>query len=277
MIDDDTDICSLLALILENAGYHVLKADNGLDGLAIAKKERPNLIISDIEMPNMDGYQLCAKLQENSDLCDTPVIFLSAHQKTKDKIKGLNTGAIDYITKPFEAEEVIARVQLHLRVRSLTYKLMSKQRRIEEDLRAAGSLQRALLPKELPNHPLLEFAWKFQPSEEIGGDLLNAFNLTEESVACYIVDVSGHGVPAALVTFSIAQLLQNMRLKEQSACQHPQAVLTALCKEFPFERFGKFLTMVYLICDTKNGILRYCNAGHPYPILVREGGGGDCL
>ncbi|MGI5940066.1 MAG: PP2C family protein-serine/threonine phosphatase, partial [Thermoleophilia bacterium] len=168
-------------------------------------------------------------------------------------------------------------------------RLTEKQRKLDEDLQAAAGIQQALLPEReegRPQRDVVEIDWKFMPSEKIGGDIFNMIRLDEDHLGFYMVDVSGHGVPPALVTFSISQTLQphmgcTIRQRPGQSPDYeivsPGEVLRALDAEFPWERFEKFLTTIYLIIDIRTGSLIYSNAAHPPPILLRADGSFELL
>lgn len=153
--------------------------------------------------------------------------------------------------------------------------ILEKQQRIEEDLRAAAGIQQSLLPRRLPRVENLEIAWRFQPCTYIGGDIFNVFRLDREHLGGYMVDVSGHGVPSALVTVSVAQALQPT--PPFFEILPPVQVCTALDREYPLERFGTFLTMIYLVLNVTNGELVYTNAGHPPMVLLHRDGSIELL
>ena len=131
LVDDNVTNLQVLHQTLDGRGYKLLVAKNGASALAIAEKARPSLILLDIMMPEMDGYEVCRRLKENPALCDIPVIYLSAMADTEDKVKGLELGAVDYITKPFQPEEVIARVNTHLTINSLKRMLAEKNQELQ--------------------------------------------------------------------------------------------------------------------------------------------------
>ena len=142
------------------------------------------------------------------------------------------------------------------------------------------------MPSVKPQIPELSFAWKFIPSDQSGGDIFNIHQLDDRHVAIYLADVSGHGVPAAMVTVSVVQSLQPHGRTilhrgadglSDPAPRKPSDVLTVLNREYPIERFGKYFTMVYLILDRFSGELVYSNAGHPAPLLVRATGEVESL
>jgi len=162
--------------------------------------------------------------------------------------------------------------------------LLEKQQRLDEDLQAAAGIQRTLLPYNLPRLPQVELAWKFAPSEVIGGDLFHAQPLGPDHLCLYMLDVSGHGVPAALVTVSVHETLDPASghvVKRGpdglAKVTPPGEVLTILDQEYPLERFEKSFSIVYLLLSLDSGELVYSSAGHPPPILLRAGGGLELL
>jgi DNA-binding response OmpR family regulator len=131
LVDDNVTNLQVLRQTLDGRGYKLLIAKNGANALAIAEKAKPSLILLDIMMPEMDGYEVCRRLQGNPGLSDIPVIYLSAMTDTEDKVKGFELGAVDYITKPFQPEEVIARVNTHLTMNSLKRMLAEKNQELQ--------------------------------------------------------------------------------------------------------------------------------------------------
>jgi len=288
IVDDNAVNRKLLAGILKKEGYWLIEACDGEQAVELAAREHPDLILLDIMMPKMDGYQACVEIKKNPAAIDTPIIFLSAKTEAKDKIKGLELGASDYVTKPFDRGEVLARVRSQLKIHHLTKKLIQaneelvkKQKRLDEDLEAAAGIQQSLLPQNPPRSKQIEIAWNFMPCEKIGGDIFNIFRLDEEHWAIYMVDVSGHGVPSALVTVSVSQVLrpQTEYLMKKSISPppyykvvSPAEVLEALDREYPIDRFNKYFTISYLILNVRSGVLKYSNAAHPPPVLLHPDG-----
>lgn len=184
-----------------------------------------------------------------------------------------------------EKEAIQARRAVELYARDLKESLEiseSFREEMTEQLQTAAAIQRQLLPQNLPEIPGLRLAWEFQPSETLGGDMLGVFVLDEDRVIVYILDVSGHGVPSALLTFAMSQTLsphgdvvRECGLASDSPApvfRWPAAVLTELDQQYPLERFNKTFTLIYLILDAKQGVLTYTNAGHPAGILIRTNG-----
>lgn len=284
IVDDSVDNRRLLMRALQKSGYDLAEAVNGKEALALTREFLPDIILLDIMMPELDGYQVCAALKSDPATADIPIIFLSAKTDTQDKIKGLEIGGVDYIIKPFDRGEVLARVRTQLKLRSLMKEVLDKQKRLDEDLKAAAAIQTCLLPQNIPEIDRYRLAWNFSPCDETGGDIFNILRLDENHIAFYILDVSGHGVPAAMVTVSVSQMLQpysgcltgcvkkKINMMPYYTIVSPQKVMQALDQEYPLERFNKYFTIVYFVIDLPGGMMTYSNAGHPAPLLLHNNG-----
>ncbi len=168
------------------------------------------------------------------------------------------------------------------KLKQLNRELIDKQKRLDADLVAAAQIQKSLLPQKIDSAENLAVAWKFEPCEHMGGDIFNMFQLGDDHWAIYMLDVSGHGVQAAMITVSVSQFLQPNsghlfkrppgKSSKTPQIRTPAEVLAALDREFPFERFDNFFTITYMIINTATGNLRYSNAGHPHAILMRKNG-----
>jgi len=197
-------------------------------------------------------------------------IRLLEYMAAENDSQGRNSLLKELIQKYALAERKLA---------ELNNNLMEKQRQLDEDLQAAAKIQAALLPQHQPLTSNAKIAWKFYPCDRIGGDIFNVVALGDDYIAIYMLDVSGHGVPAAMVTVSVSQFLQQnsalLTRKSSNLLQipaSPQQVLSAIDDEFPIERFNKFFTMVYIVLNIHTGQLIYSSAGHPHPILIRAEG-----
>ena len=173
------------------------------------------------------------------------------------------------------------------KMKQLNQELLDKQKRLDDDLASAAQIQKSLLPRKIDSAENLEVAWEFEPCEHMGGDIFNMFQLDDTHWGIYMLDVSGHGVQAAMVTVSVSQFLQpnsghlfNTKSEDHGASYQPRTpaeVLAALDIEFPFERFNNFFTITYMIINTKTGDLIYSNAGHPHSIILRKEGKMELL
>lgn len=284
-LDDNDENFQVLADIFKIIDSKLIFAQSGLEALNLVITHRPDLILLDIAMPGMSGIEFCRTLKKNPDTKDIPVIFLTPKSEREDIVSGFAAGGVDYITKPFCKEEIIARVATHLQIGKLHSKLKKSLKDAEEkenalrvDLDTAANIQRSLLPE--PDIDLfgISTAWNYQPCSSVGGDLLNIVSLINNYIAFYVLDVSGHGVPSSLIAVTVAQHLLphtgNLlkRTEGRVMVVSPSDVLTNLDKQFPYERFNKFFTIFYGVLNIESGALTYSVAGHPPAILQRDNG-----
>src|SRR5207248_5052782 len=194
--------------------YRVRPVPSGKLALLAAGRDPPDLILLDINMPEMNGYEVCEHLKADDKLKGIPIIFISALTEQLDKVKSFAVGGVDYITKPFQMEELHARVETHLKLRRLQIELEESNTRLAKantrmsrDLKAAARIQETFLPRGVPRVPGADFAWIYRPCDELAGDGLNVIPIGEDQVALYILDVSGHGVASALLSVTLSRLL----------------------------------------------------------------------
>jgi sigma-B regulation protein RsbU (phosphoserine phosphatase) len=168
----------------------------------------------------------------------------------------------------------------------LNKQLTDRQAALDKDLAAAAGIQRALLPHKAPENEALDFGWKFVPTDQVGGDIFNIFPLDEKQVGVYIIDVSGHGVPAAMMTLSVSQILSPLHGEFTKTkidrspyyrIKSPTEVMEQLDLEYPIERFGMYFTIFYMILNIEDATVCYSNAAHPPPLLLRKKGGVELL
>jgi DNA-binding response OmpR family regulator len=290
LVDDNAENLRVLHQTLDGRDYDLLVARGGEEALKIAGQALPSLVLLDIMMPpGIDGYETCRRLKSDQATRDIPVIFMSALDETKDKVHGLELGAVDYITKPFQADEVIARVDTHLTIQRLQRDLAQRNadlhaanQRMKKDLLAAAEVQQSLLPRELPTSDRARFEWTYQPCDELAGDSLGIFSLDERHIGMYVLDVTGHGVPAALLSVAITHRLSQRdpersivtgldRDSGEQVIVSPSEVAGHLNRLFPMADH-RFFTMVYAVIDTREGRLRYVACGHPGPLIIRADG-----
>jgi sigma-B regulation protein RsbU (phosphoserine phosphatase) len=172
------------------------------------------------------------------------------------------------------------------KLKALNNELIWRQERIEEDLAAAADIQRSLLPQKVDSINHLAVAWKFKPCEKIGGDIFNMAQLDDSHWGIYMLDVSGHGVPAAMVAVSVFQnlhpqtgriLMKSGGSQQVRAFRSPAKVLEKLDLEYTFDRFNNFFTINYVILNAATGNFTCSSAGHPPPIIIRRNGSLDIM
>ena len=275
VIDDDTDILALLEMSLVSDGFNVVTANNGISGLQNAKAKQPDLILLDVMLPQMDGLEVIKKLKEDAATRAIPVLWLTAKSQTADKLRGLEIGGDDYITKPFDLREVTARINAVLgRTRPVKYinPLINAMgdsfseagvAELGSHLQAAAEIQMKLLPDKPPVCATFDFATMFKSSTSVSGDFYDFIPLSDTRLAIVLGDVKGHGIPAALLMVMIqtaSRLLSN-----EANC--PATVLkrinTLLFHNTDLEQFA---TMVYGILEIDTGKFTYSNGGHCPPI-----------
>ncbi len=284
IVDDSEPIRVLLRSYLRDEGYQVVEAENGVTGLDICLTETPDLILLDIAMPEMDGFSMFKALQKVSSLRSIPVIMISADTDYETKMQAFTLGAVDYITKPFNQGEVMARIRTHLTINQLTQSLkqanqtlLLQKDELMQGIRAAADLQRSLLPRHVPNCKKLKFSSYFSPCEGIGGDIYNILRLNDEHVIIYLLDVAGHGFPAAMMTALVTQALSKsggIITGDDGGTEtitSPAQVLRELDREFPIDRFNLYMTIVYLVFNTRTSTFTYSCAGHPPPVHQTNG------
>src|SRR5690242_13989094 len=184
VVDDAPTNLQVLSGMLKDRGYKVRPVPGGKLALLAARRDPPDLILLDINMPDMNGYEVCGRLKADDRLKGIPVIFISALTEQLDKVKAFATGGVDYITKPFQMEELYARVETHLKLRRLQVELEEANARLEQtngrmsrDLAAAAKIQASFLPAAAPQVPGAAFAWCYRPCDELAGDGLNVVPL----------------------------------------------------------------------------------------------------
>lgn len=173
LIDDSRLIAHVAKTILTKRGHEVVLAEDGMAGLEAAKSEQPDLILLDLIMPVMDGYQVCQKLKEEESTIEIPVIMLTSKAEPADKVKGLEIGALDYVTKPFDEGELVARVNIHLRLKELYEAVQEKNRQLQDLANKDGLTG-------LYNHRYFH--------EQLSKDFLHAKRY-DESLSCVLLDI----------------------------------------------------------------------------------------
>jgi serine phosphatase RsbU (regulator of sigma subunit) len=229
----------------------------------------PDLILLDVVMPEMDGYEVCTKLKSTPETKDIPVIFLTAQTETADETKGFEVGAVDYIHKPFSPAVVQARVQTHLALKGARQQLAQQLNSIRKELETARKIQFSILPHETPKIPRLEIAARYVPMTDVAGDFYDFIVKDEKHVGILVADVSGHGMPAAL----IASMLKIALAAQAQSAADPAKVLSGLNQSLCGKFHDHYVTAMYAYVDLEKRTLKYGGAGHP-PLLICDAATG---
>jgi sigma-B regulation protein RsbU (phosphoserine phosphatase) len=266
LVDDNPTNLQVLFQTLEGVGCKLLIAKNGNGALAIAGKAGPDLILLDIMMPDIDGYEVCRQLKADPATANIPVIFLSALGETEDKVKGLHLGAVDYITKPFQPDEVIARVNTHLTIHRLKREVESQKDQLEHELEVVSEVQRKLLPKKLPEIDGFKLAAHYETSRYAGGDYYDTIKVSETQWGFLIADAEGHSAPAAVL---MAMTCALFRAYPDSPAD-PAAVVRYLNQHLCKVAEPSFMTALYAVYDATQQTMRIARAGQPLPMIYRS-------
>jgi sigma-B regulation protein RsbU (phosphoserine phosphatase) len=268
LVDDEKS--NIDALVETLTGHHLLSvALDGESALESIFRSPPDLVLLDLMMPGLDGYEVCRRLRANPATRDLPIVFLSALGEAKSKARGFEAGGTDYVTKPFEAVEVRARVRSLLKCK--IYQDTARAS-LAAELRVAQEIQRGMVPKDFAGlswglpidvHALLE------PAKEVGGDLYDVFPIGDGRVCIALGDVSGKGIPAALFMAITATLLRATARHVQRPAQILSHVNDELARDNPS---SMFVTLFCAVLDTKTGKIVFASGGHTSPVLVRPGG-----
>lgn len=257
LVVDDVDVnARVLARMLEKEGFQAEYALSGPEGRAKAVADRPDLILLDIMMPDENGLQTCTLLKADPRTHEIPVIFLSALDDVRSKVEGLTIGGVDYITKPFEKEEVLARIRLHLRIRAAYQALIAQQSERLQQLRQA---QEAILvqPDDLPD---AHFAVFYRPMHEAGGDFYDIVKIGEGIHGYFVADISGHDIGASFITAAVKALIRQNAgplFTPEETLRVMNSVLGTIVSE------GQFITAVYAYLNRRKAKLSIVSAGHP--------------
>ncbi len=264
VIDDSPTNLKVLELILRKNGYETRTAPSGPEGRAIASEIIPDLILLDIMMPDEDGYETCSQLLHNPATMNIPIIFISGIEDVAGRVKGLNQGAVDFIGKPFVAEDVLARTRIHLKLSRANKALIHEQRTILTKLKTA---QEAVLVQP-QDHPAARFGVYYEPLNHAGGDFYDVIHIGERVCGYFVSDVAGHDVEASFITSAQKALLRqnsNAMYKPDETMRMMNAALLNVMSG------GAHLTAVYTHLNRATKQLTIVGAGHPPVLLLSKG------
>ncbi|QEY31057.1 response regulator [Synechococcus sp. RSCCF101] len=274
VVDDDPVHRRITAARLSRNGQRVLDAGSGPEALELARTGGPPaVVLCDWEMEGMDGLQVCSAFKADPALSGCHFILLTARSGEPDRIRGLDCGADDFLSKPISQEELMARVRCGLRLhdaaerlRLLSADLQAQHSLMETEIQAAARYVQQLLPVRLEGD--VQVVGRFQPCFHLGGDAYDSFWVDRHHLVLYILDVSGHGLAAALPSVSVVNLLRSGSLRVPLT--RPAAVLCELNRRFEMEeQGGRYFTIWYGVFDRRSRLLRYSSAGHPPGLLLR--------
>ena len=267
VIDDSRLNRAIIAQTLEKLNMNVDEAEDGYRGLQALKNKKYDLVLVDIIMPNMDGFGFLERYSSVVEDSFIPVILMTGSDDLNSKIKGLRIGADDFLLKPLNEKELVARVFSLLRLKSAHTELFEKNQQIKKELEAAKRIQRFIIPKDFSTVTYPNVYGRYYPIEDIGGDYFDFYKLDEGLYGFLIADVTGHGIPAALIMsmskmiFSIYAPLFNStdELLNKVNIEMGKMLLA-----------HQYITCFYLIYNDRTKEIFYTNAGHPRALFFRK-------
>jgi serine phosphatase RsbU (regulator of sigma subunit) len=269
IVEDTPANIQILTGILKERGYRLSIATDGRRALDALEQVRPDLILLDVMMPGIDGYETCRRIKSSAAWKDIPIIFLTAKSETPDIVKGFDVGAVDYVAKPFNAHELLARIGTHLTIDHLRRSLAEKNEQLalahKRELEMAFRVQSQLIPTQLPRHPGWDFAARWQPAREVSGDYYD-FIPKGERLGVVIADVSGKGMHAALFMASTRSIIRARATLPLAPREIIDQANTLLCQD---AAQGMFVTLFYAEFDPGTRRMAYVNAGHNPPFWYR--------
>jgi sigma-B regulation protein RsbU (phosphoserine phosphatase) len=269
LVDDNPSHLHVVRSILKD-DYKIRIATTGAQALDLARVEPlPDLILLDVMMPDMNGYDVCNGLKAIQETRDIPVIFLTLKMEVADEARGFEVGAVDYIHKPFSPPIVKARVRTHLLLREAHKTLTRQLMAINNELEMARQVQFAILPGDTPKIHGLDIAARYIPMSSVAGDFYDFLVVDEMHVGILIADVSGHGLPSALIT----SMLQAALAAQSPHASDAARVLAGLNRALVGKFRSHFVTAAYLFLDLEKGVGTYAGAGHPPLLLWRKSSG----
>lgn len=265
IIDDEPVNVRLLEASFVKEGFRALKAKNGAEGRALAQKEQPDLILLDIMMPGESGFETCSLLKTHPKTTAIPVIFLSAAGDLAHKVEGLALGAVDYITKPFEKAEVLARARLHIKLNRAYRYIINEQ---QEKLRHLQVAQQSLLvrPEDIPEGNFEVF---YKSLHEAGGDFYDVIRISDGIFGYFAADISGHDLGSSFITASLKVLIRQNSgpfFTPLDTVQMINSVLTPVLAE------GQHLTAAYVHINRLRSRMTVISAGHPSILYLSAAG-----
>jgi serine phosphatase RsbU (regulator of sigma subunit) len=270
LVDDEPANIQIVNSILKDV-YKTRVATSGTKALELANQvPAPDLILLDVLMPEMNGYEVCSHLKSSDHTRDIPVIFLTGQTDIDDETKGFEVGAVDYIHKPFSPAVVQARVRTHLVLRGIREQLARQLQTIHGEMDTARQIQLSILPREIPAIKGLDIAARYVPMTSVAGDFYDFIPIDEKRIGILVADVSGHGMPAALISSMLKIALDGQIAHALDPARVLAGLNRVLCGKFQ----GHFVTGVYVVVDTEKQRLLYAGAGHP-PLIVRNRSAGE--
>ncbi|GKS13883.1 transcriptional regulator [Paenibacillus chitinolyticus] len=280
IVDDNPVNLIVIEKILKSAGYsNMHRASSAMELFDMLKIDKPSssdlqidLILMDLMMPEIDGIEACKKLQQIEELKDIPIIIITAMGDSIKLAEALEAGAIDYVTKPINKIELVARIKSALRLKYEKDWHKENDNRIRSELQLAKNVQSSVLSLPIETEKIRIEAY-YNPSYELAGDLYNWYPIDEDRYGVMLLDIMGHGISSSLVCMFISSVLRDTITKFVT----PELVIAELNRYMnrlhnDQNHLNYYFTAIYMLVDTKNKTIDYVNAGHPPGFLMNDSG-----
>jgi len=273
IVDDNPANVEILQMRLMANNYDVITATDGEMGLTIAREKLPDLILLDIMMPKMDGFEVCRKLKGDSTLPFMPIILVTAKTESKDVVAGLEAGGDEYLTKPVDHAALVARVKSMLRIKLLHDTVLEQSTQLKKQLKTATKIQTLFWP-EIPELEAGGHIWAVSiPASYVGGDLYDVIKLSDGSLLAYVADVSDKGVPAALIMAALSSKIRSESRIHNDIGQLLSSINSSMYNLISDEGF--FATIVIVRYWPKSGKMQLALGGHLQPLWIVKDGIGN--
>jgi serine phosphatase RsbU (regulator of sigma subunit) len=273
IVDDNPANVEILQMRLMANSYDVITATEGEMGLNMAREKLPDLILLDIMMPKMDGFEVCRQLKGDPTLPFMPIILVTAKTESKDVVAGLEAGGDEYLTKPVDHAALVARVKSMLRIKSLHDTVLEQSTELKKQLKTATKIQTLFWP-EIPELEAGGHIWAVSiPASYVGGDLYDVIKLPDGSLLAYVADVSDKGVPAALIMAALSSKIRSESRVHNDIGQLLSSINSSMYNLISEEGF--FATIVIVRFWPKSGKMQMALGGHLQPLWMVRDGLGD--
>lgn len=281
VVDDDDSQRMLARAMMEHLGYPVMEAGDGQEALDVVSRAPVSIVVSDWMMEGMDGLALCRAVRSNDLGRYIYFILVTGRSERADLLAGMDAGADDFLTKPIDWTLLEARLRVAHRIVSLEQKLLAGKAQLErayavirDDLHAAASVQKELLPEQQVEYGQLRIGSLFMPSQIVSGDSFNHFRLPTGEIALYALDVAGHGTRAALLSVMLSRMLTVESFMHGAVAKAPSLVVADLNRHFQVvgDDVRDYFTILCARLSEDGRRLVYCQAGHPSPWLAHPSG-----
>lgn len=273
IIDDYALNLELLESYLMNSRFNmtILKAATGLEAMQIFNSNELDLVITDVMLPDIDGFELCRMMKDLRQENFLPVVMVTALSDRDHRLHGLASGADDFLTKPVSGDELLIRVGNLLRLRKATLDLNARYLELSQDLKLARQLLNDFLPQGAPFAGKLKVDVVYRPASFVGGDFYDFLQVNDHTYGFFIADVKGHGASAAIIVAILKEKLYELKPYWMDPVRLFEEINRNLWQFFSNTRNDFFVTACYMLYDAKAHRLSWANAGHVPPIHFSKG------